>query len=165
MLSSVVASDPAHDANALSVEALKQPHVLSSYNPTFRSVQKALGDVVRTSTSESLETGRSPAAGSTFREAVPLRRPMRCHRLSAPHGPRRRVTPGLLSNRRARASNHRVAARLYAFPCPHGLHSSRYHGYCRRAAHFWRVVPFRFSRAPWFRFREHDSEGFEPVTL
>jgi hypothetical protein len=25
----------------------------------------------------------------------------------------------------------RVAARLYAFPCPHGLHSSRHHGYCR----------------------------------
>ena len=35
MLPSVMASDPAHDPNALPVEALKKPHVLSisSYNP------------------------------------------------------------------------------------------------------------------------------------
>jgi hypothetical protein len=32
-----MASDPAsaHDPNALPVEALKKPHVLSIYNPTF----------------------------------------------------------------------------------------------------------------------------------
>ncbi len=42
MLPSVMASDPAHDPNALpaSVEALKKPHVLSSYNPAFRAIQK-----------------------------------------------------------------------------------------------------------------------------
>jgi hypothetical protein len=33
MLPSVMASDPAHDPNALPVEALKKPHVLSIYNP------------------------------------------------------------------------------------------------------------------------------------
>ncbi len=36
MLSNVVASDPAHDANAPPVEALKQPHVLSSLQPNIR---------------------------------------------------------------------------------------------------------------------------------
>ncbi len=36
MLPSVMASDPAHDPNALPVEALKKPHVLSIYNPAFR---------------------------------------------------------------------------------------------------------------------------------
>ncbi len=37
-LPSVMASDPAHDPNALPVEALKKPHVLSTdgiYNPAF----------------------------------------------------------------------------------------------------------------------------------
>ncbi len=37
---SVMASDPAHDPNALPVEALKKPHVLSIYNPAFRAIQK-----------------------------------------------------------------------------------------------------------------------------
>ena len=42
MLPSVMASDPAHDPNALQVpvEALKKPHVLSIYNPAFRAIQK-----------------------------------------------------------------------------------------------------------------------------
>ncbi len=41
MLPSVMASDPAHDPNAFPVEALKKPHVLSSYyNPEFRAIQK-----------------------------------------------------------------------------------------------------------------------------
>ena len=40
MLPSVMASDPAHDPNALPVEALKKPHVLSTYNPAFRAIQK-----------------------------------------------------------------------------------------------------------------------------
>ena len=42
MLPSVMASDPAHDhdPNALPVEALKKPHVLSSYIPAFRAIQK-----------------------------------------------------------------------------------------------------------------------------
>ena len=42
MLPSVMASDPAHDPNALPVEALKKPHVLSIYNPAFRlgAIQK-----------------------------------------------------------------------------------------------------------------------------
>jgi hypothetical protein len=35
MLPSVMASDPAHDPNASPVEALKKPHVLSTYNPAF----------------------------------------------------------------------------------------------------------------------------------
>jgi hypothetical protein len=35
-----LASDPAHDPNALLVEALKKPHVLSIYNPAFRAIQK-----------------------------------------------------------------------------------------------------------------------------
>ncbi len=36
MLPSVMASDPAHDhPNALPVEALNKPHVLSMYNPAF----------------------------------------------------------------------------------------------------------------------------------
>jgi hypothetical protein len=39
MLPSVMASDPAHDPNALPVEALKKPHVLSNYNPAFRAIQ------------------------------------------------------------------------------------------------------------------------------
>ena len=37
---SVMASDPAHDPNALPVEALKKPHVLSINNPAFRAIQK-----------------------------------------------------------------------------------------------------------------------------
>jgi hypothetical protein len=37
MLPSVMASDPAHDPNALPVEALKKPHVLSIYDPAFRA--------------------------------------------------------------------------------------------------------------------------------
>ena len=38
---SVMASDQAaHDANAPPVEALKKPHVLSTYNPAFRAIQK-----------------------------------------------------------------------------------------------------------------------------
>jgi hypothetical protein len=40
MLPSVMASDPAHDPNALPVEAVKKPHVLSIYNPAFRAIQK-----------------------------------------------------------------------------------------------------------------------------
>ena len=44
MLPSVMASDHAHDPNALPVEALKKPHVvynvLSIYNPAFRAIQK-----------------------------------------------------------------------------------------------------------------------------
>jgi hypothetical protein len=36
---SVMASDPAHDPNALPVEALKKPHVLSIYNPAFRAIR------------------------------------------------------------------------------------------------------------------------------
>ncbi len=41
MLPSVMASDPAHDPNALPVKApLKKPHVLSIYNPAFRAIQK-----------------------------------------------------------------------------------------------------------------------------
>ena len=40
VLPSVMASDPAHDPNALPVEALKKPHVLSTYNPAFRAIQK-----------------------------------------------------------------------------------------------------------------------------
>ncbi len=40
MLPSVMASDPAHDPNALPVEALKKPHVLSIHNPAFRAIQK-----------------------------------------------------------------------------------------------------------------------------
>ena len=40
MLPSVMASDPAHDPNALPVEALKKPHILSTYNPAFRAIQK-----------------------------------------------------------------------------------------------------------------------------
>ena len=44
MLPSVVASDPAHDPtrnlNARPVEALKKPHVLSTYNRAFRAIQK-----------------------------------------------------------------------------------------------------------------------------
>ncbi len=39
MLPSVMASDPAHDPNALPVEALKKPHVLSIYNPAFCAIQ------------------------------------------------------------------------------------------------------------------------------
>jgi hypothetical protein len=41
MLPSVMASDPAHDPNALPVEALKKPHVLSIqvYNPAFRAAE------------------------------------------------------------------------------------------------------------------------------
>ncbi len=35
-----MASDPAHDPNALPVEALKKPHVLSIYDPAFRAIQK-----------------------------------------------------------------------------------------------------------------------------
>ncbi len=35
MLPSVMASDPAHDPNALPVEALKKPHVFSIYNRAF----------------------------------------------------------------------------------------------------------------------------------
>jgi hypothetical protein len=42
MLPSVVASDPAHDPNAFPVESLKEPHVLSTYNPAFRAIQKQL---------------------------------------------------------------------------------------------------------------------------
>ncbi len=38
MLTSVFASDPAHDPNAPPVEALKKPHVLSIYNPAFRAL-------------------------------------------------------------------------------------------------------------------------------
>jgi hypothetical protein len=45
MLPSVMASDPechsAHDPNALPVEALKKPHVLSIYNPAFRAMYKS----------------------------------------------------------------------------------------------------------------------------
>ena len=37
---SVVASDPAHDPNAFPMESLKEPHVLSTYNPAFRAIQK-----------------------------------------------------------------------------------------------------------------------------
>ena len=37
----VMASDPAHDPNALPVEALKKPHVLSIYNPAFRAMYKS----------------------------------------------------------------------------------------------------------------------------
>jgi hypothetical protein len=40
MLPSVVASDPAHDPNAFPLESLKEPHVLSTYNPAFRAIQK-----------------------------------------------------------------------------------------------------------------------------
>ncbi len=42
MLPSVMASDPAHDPNTFPVEALKKPHVLSTYNlnPAFRAIQK-----------------------------------------------------------------------------------------------------------------------------
>ena len=40
MLPSVMASDPAHDPNALPVEVPKKPHVLSIYNPSFRAIQK-----------------------------------------------------------------------------------------------------------------------------
>jgi hypothetical protein len=44
MLPSVMASDPTHDPNALSVEALKKPHVqvlsTQAYNPAFRAIQK-----------------------------------------------------------------------------------------------------------------------------
>ncbi len=40
MLPSVMASDPAHDPNALPVDALKKPHVLGIYNPAFRAIQK-----------------------------------------------------------------------------------------------------------------------------
>ncbi len=36
----MMASDPAHDPNALPVEALKKPHVLSTYNAAFRAIQK-----------------------------------------------------------------------------------------------------------------------------
>ncbi len=36
----MMASDPAHDPNALPVEALKKPHILSTYNPAFRAIQK-----------------------------------------------------------------------------------------------------------------------------
>ncbi len=41
-LPNVMASDPAHpsDPNALPVEALKKPHVLSTYNQAFRATQK-----------------------------------------------------------------------------------------------------------------------------
>jgi hypothetical protein len=35
---SVMASDPAHDPNTSPVEALKKPHVLSTYNPAFRAI-------------------------------------------------------------------------------------------------------------------------------
>ena len=42
MLPSVMASDsdPAHDPNTFPVEALKKPHILSTYNPAFRAIQK-----------------------------------------------------------------------------------------------------------------------------
>ncbi len=40
MLPSVMASDPAHDPNTFPVEALEKPHVLSTYNPAFRAIQK-----------------------------------------------------------------------------------------------------------------------------
>ncbi len=40
VLPSVMASDPAHDPNALPVEAPKKPHVLSIYNAAFRAIQK-----------------------------------------------------------------------------------------------------------------------------
>jgi hypothetical protein len=33
-------SDPAHDPNAVPVEALKKPHVPSTHNPAFRAIQK-----------------------------------------------------------------------------------------------------------------------------
>jgi hypothetical protein len=33
-------SDPAHDPNTFPVEALEKPHVLSTYNPAFRAIQK-----------------------------------------------------------------------------------------------------------------------------
>ncbi len=42
MLPSVMASDPAHDPNTFPVEALKKPHVLSTYNPAFRAMDTAL---------------------------------------------------------------------------------------------------------------------------
>ena len=58
---------------------------------------------------------------------------------------------------------HEHVARLYAFPCPHGLHLGQPRILQIAAAHFGRVVPFRFSRAPWFRFRV--ARGFEPATL
>ncbi len=42
MLPSVMAIDPgpAHDPNALLAKTLKKPHVLSTYNPAFRAMQK-----------------------------------------------------------------------------------------------------------------------------
>ncbi len=44
VMAMLVASDPAHDPNALPLEALKKPHVLSIYNPgpAFRAIQKQL---------------------------------------------------------------------------------------------------------------------------
>ena len=41
-----LASDPAHDPNALPVEALKEPHVLSTYNPTFQDLFRDFGRVI-----------------------------------------------------------------------------------------------------------------------
>ena len=41
MLPSVLASDPArHDPNTFPVESLKKPHVLRTYNPASRAIQK-----------------------------------------------------------------------------------------------------------------------------
>jgi len=40
MLPSLMASDPALDPIAPPVEALKKPHVLSTYNPAFRAIQE-----------------------------------------------------------------------------------------------------------------------------
>ena len=65
--------------------------------------------------------------GFDFREAVPLRRPMRCQRLLLPMVP----------------FGTRWLLQIAAFT--------------------WRVVPFRFSRAPWFWFR--GARGFEPAAL
>ena len=50
--------------------------------------------------------------------------------------------------------------RLYAFPC-----RTAYSHECPRmlrAAFTWRVVPFRFSRAPWIWFREHEVSNPRP---
>ncbi len=42
MLPSVMASDPAHDPNTFPVEALKKPHVLSTYHTNLKAAIRVM---------------------------------------------------------------------------------------------------------------------------
>ena len=86
----------------------------------------------------------------------------------APHGTVEACTtgpirPGLLSNRGVRASNHSCGRPV---SMPFHAHTSYTPEGTRWllqiAAFTWRVVPFRFSRAPWIWFREHEVSNPRP---